>query len=130
MSNYRKLLVWQKSHELAVIGIRAAVRIRAVHFASLKSQMIRAASSIPMNIVEGSGQESRKEFCRFLRYALNSAYELEYQWVLAKDIEILSEEDFNKLAPASVEVQKMLRGLLRRLRPPDDGGNLPPPPSN
>lgn len=127
MSDYKKLLVWQKAHNLAVDGIKTAVRIRAAHFASIKSQIIRAAGSIPMNIVEGSGQESRKDFCRFLRYSLNSAYELEYQWLLARDIEILSEEDFNTLTPATVEVQKMLRGLLRRLRPPEDRENHPAP---
>jgi four helix bundle protein len=129
MSDYKKLLVWEKAHKLAVDGIRAAVRIRAAHFSSIKSQIIRAAGSIPMNIAEGSGQESRKDFCRFLRYSLNSAYELEYHWLLAKDIEVLSEEDFNKLAPATVEIQKMLRGLLRRLRSSDDEEKLPAPPS-
>ena len=42
-----------------------------------------------MNIVEGSGQDSTKEFVRFLRYSLNSAYELEYQCPLIKYIELL-----------------------------------------
>lgn len=120
MSDYKKLLVWQKAHPLAVDGIKAAVGIRAQHFASIKSQIIRAASSIPMNIVEGSGQDSRKEFCRFLRYSLNSAYELEYQWLLVKDLEILDVETFEKLTKETVEVQKMLRGLIKRLKPPDD----------
>lgn len=123
MSDYKKLLVWQKAHPLAVEGIKAAVQIRAQHFASVKSQIIRAASSIPMNIVEGSGQDSRKEFVRFLRYSLNSAYELEYQWLLCKDIQLLDEDTFEKLTNATKEVQKMLRGLIRRLKPPDD----PPP---
>ena len=77
-------------------GIKVAVQIRAQHFASIKSQIIRAASSIPMNIVEGSGQDSRKEFVRFLHSSLNSAYELEYQWLLIKNIELLDEETFGK----------------------------------
>ncbi len=126
MSDYKKLLVWQKAHPLAVDGIKAAVRIRAQHFASIKSQIIRAASSIPMNIVEGSGQDSRKDFCRFLRYSLNSAYELEYQWLLVKEIGILEEETFETLTKATVEIQKMLRGLIRRLKPPEDPPEKPP----
>ena len=123
MSDYKKLLVWQKSHPLAVDGIKVAVQIRARHFASIKSQIIRAASSIPMNIVEGSGQDSTKEFVRFLRYSLNSAYELEYQCPLIKDIELLDEETFEKLTSRTKEVQRMSRGLIRRLKPPED----PPP---
>src|SRR5512138_2081157 len=77
MSNYKKLLVWEKAHMLAVDSIKTCVAIRAAHFATLKNQIIRAASSVPTNIVEGSGQDSRKDFARFLRYSLNSAYELE-----------------------------------------------------
>jgi four helix bundle protein len=78
-----------------------------------------------MNIVEGSGQDSRKEFCRFLRYSLNSAYELEYQWLLVKDIELLDEESWERLTKATVEIQKMLRGLIRRLKPPEDPPEKP-----
>lgn len=125
MSDYKKLLVWQKAHRLAVDGIKAAVGIRAQHFASIKSQIIRAATSIPMNIVEGSGQDSRKEFCRFLRYSLNSAYELEYQWLLVKDIQMLDEDTFERLTKATVEVQKMLRGLIRRIKSPEDPTDNP-----
>ena len=120
MSDYRKLLVWQKAHPLAVHSIKTAVKIRAAHFASLKSQIIRAASSIPMNIVEGSGQDSRKEFVRFLRYSLNSAYELEYAWFLVKEIELLDEDSYAKLAAAITEVQKMLRGLINHLKSRED----------
>ena len=44
--------------------------------------MIRAAMSVPANIVEGRWQISEREFCRFLRYALNSCSELEYHIVI------------------------------------------------
>jgi four helix bundle protein len=125
VSDYRKLLVWQKAHPLAVDGIKAAAKIRPQHFAAIKSQIIRAASSIPTNIVEGSGQESRKDFCRFLRYALNSAYELAYHLRLARDIETLDEKTYDRLARATVEVQKMLHGLIRRLKPPDTPNEKP-----
>ena len=116
MSDFKKLVVWQKAHALAVDGIKTAVRIRAKHFSSIKSQTVRAASSVPTNIVEGSGQDSRKEFCRFLRYSLNSAYELEYHWILARDIEIITLEDFERLNDKTTEVQRMLRGLIKRVR--------------
>jgi len=120
MSDYKKLLVWQKAHVLAVDGIKIAVGIRAAHFAALKSQIIRAAASIPSNIVEGSGQDSGKDFCRFLRYSLNSAYEIEYHWLLAHDIELVATDDYEEQTKAAKEVQKMLRGLIKHLRGKDD----------
>jgi len=52
--------------------------MRGSRYASLRSQMMRAALSIPTNIVEGAGQKSRREFGRFIGFALNSTSELEY----------------------------------------------------
>ena len=79
MSDYKRLQVWQKAHALALHAHRTAMGIRAAHYSPLKSQIIRAAMSIPANIVEGRRQESERDFARFLRYSLNSAYELEYR---------------------------------------------------
>ena len=62
--------------------------------------------SIPTNIVEGRGQQSDRDFCRFLRYALNSSSELEYHLVVAKDIRAISLSDFRSLYDQLVEVRK------------------------
>lgn len=96
--------------------------------------------SIPANIVEGSGQESRLEFGRFLRYAANSANELEYHLMIARDIKAITVTDFAGLHSRTVEVRKMLRGLIKRVSasptrpapaaspptPPLNTSNLPP----
>ena len=71
--------------------------------------------SIPTNIVEGSGQESRREFGRFLRYAANSATELEYHLMVARDTRVISLNDFSALVSRTTEVRKMLSGLLKRV---------------
>ena len=115
VSDFRKLDVWRKAHDLALSVNQAAAGIRASRYASLRNQMLRAAMSIPANIVEGSGQESRKEFGRFLRYAINSASELEYHLMMAKDVRVLAAGDSSSLATRTVEVRKMLIGLLRRV---------------
>src|SRR4051812_18690769 len=66
----------------------ACERIRPSQHVSLRNQMVRASASIPTNIVEGSRQASRRDFGRFLGYALNSASELEYHLMLSRDIGI------------------------------------------
>jgi four helix bundle protein len=71
--------------------------------------------SIPANIVEGRRQDSERDFARFLRYSLNSAYELEYHLTLAKDIDVISDVDARSLLADVVEVTRMLHGLLRRI---------------
>jgi four helix bundle protein len=67
--------------------------------------------SIPTNIVEGTGQKSGKEFGRFLRIALNSASELDYHLIVARDLRLIGASDFESLSSRTVEVRKMLHGL-------------------
>jgi four helix bundle protein len=117
MSDYKNLHVWQKAHALAIRAHRAAMGIRASRYAALRSQIIRSAMSIPANIVEGRRQDSERDFARFLRYSLNSAYELEYHLSLARDIGVIAESDASALLSDVVEVTRMLHGLLRKVSP-------------
>jgi four helix bundle protein len=119
VSDFKKLLVWQKAHALALNTHRAASRIRRAHDVALRSQIIRAAMSIAANIVEGRSQKSEKEFVRFLNIALNSGVELEYHLVVARDIEAMSDVDFAELLQQVIEVRRMIHGLMNRIsRPP------------
>jgi four helix bundle protein len=115
MSDYKKLSVWRKAHALALNVHRIAAKLRGPEHAALRSQMKRASMSIPTNIVEGVGQQSRKEFARFLRFALNSSSELEYHVTVARDTESIDAQDFESLIAQTIEVRKMLHGLLKRV---------------
>jgi four helix bundle protein len=115
VSDYRKLIVWRKAHALALNVHRIAVRLKGSEYTTLRNQVMRASMSIPTNIVEGSGQQSRKDFSRFIRFALNSTSELEYHLTVARDIEAIQATDFESLSAQTIEVRKMLHGLLRRV---------------
>ena len=127
MGDFAKLHVWRKAHALALNVHAVAIRIRGSNYVSLRSQMIRAAMSIPANIVEGRGQKSERDFARFLGYALNSSSELEYHLVVARDIRAITLNDFSSLLSQLIEVRKMLHGLLKRLNAPEP---VPSPPSD
>ena len=115
MSDFRKLEVWRTSHALVLNVHRAVKKIRGSDYSSLRSQMLRAAMSIPTNLVEGVGQKSSREFGRFIRIALNSSNELEYHLQLARDFDLLPPDDFATLVAQTVQVRKMLHGLLRSI---------------
>jgi four helix bundle protein len=115
VSDFKNLLVWQKAHALALHAYRVAKGMRRSQDITLRSQIIRAAMSIPANIVEGRRQESEKEFARFLRIALNSGWELEYHLILARDIGAISEADAESLLAELIEVRKMIHGLLNKI---------------
>jgi four helix bundle protein len=115
VSDFKKLHVWQKAHSLSLTVNRVTRKMRDSRHASLRSQIYRAATSIPANIAEGRRQESEKEFARFLRYALNSASELEYHTILARDTKAIPEDDCVSLLDQTITVRKMLYALLKRV---------------
>ncbi len=130
MSDFKKLHVWQKAHALSLAVDRATRKIRDRRYASLRSQMFRAAASIPANIAEGRRQESEKEFGRFLRYALNSTSELEYHIILARDTKAIPEDECVSLLDQTITVRKMLYALLKRLSSDRSEPNAPRAPKN
>jgi four helix bundle protein len=119
MSDFKRLEVWHKAHALSLNIDRASTRIRGSRYASLRSQIFRAAMSIPANIAEGRRQKSEKEFARFLGYALNSSSELEYHLIVAHDTKVMPNEDFVPLIAQTITVRKMLYGLLKRIAVPE-----------
>ena len=115
MSDFKQLKVWQKAHTLALDTHRVACKIRGSNNSSLRTQALRAAMSIPANIVESRGQLTRREACRYLRIALNSATELEYHLLTAVELQAISKHQCSTLTSQLVEVRKMLYGLIRSL---------------
>lgn len=115
MARFARLQVWRKAHALVLNVHRVATGIRGSLHASLRNQMLRAAMSIPTNIVEGRNQRSDRDFARFLGYAINSSSELEYHLRIARDIRAISLSDFTSLSDQVIEVQKMLHGLTKRV---------------
>ena len=115
MSNFRKLEVWRRAHALVLNVHRAAKKIRGSDYVALRSQMIRASMSIPTNLVEGVGQKSAREFARFIRISLNSANELDYHLLVARDFEVMPTHEYRALLNETVQVRKMLHGLVRSI---------------
>jgi four helix bundle protein len=79
----------------------------------LTSQIRRCSASIAANIAEGCGKRGNGEFQRFLNIATGSASELEYHFLLARDLGYLSESDYPKLDASVVEIKRMLASLAR-----------------
>ena len=115
MSDFKKLKVWRKAHALALNVHRVATRLRGSDNASLRSQLLRAAASIPTNLVEGTAQESGKQFARFISISLNSTSELEYHLMVGRDYGVIATNDFKSLSAQTIEVRKMLYGLRNRV---------------
>jgi four helix bundle protein len=116
MQDFRKLKVWEKSHRLT-LGVYASSKgFPREEMFGLTSQMRRAAASIGMNIAEGCCRKGDAEMARFLQIAMGSASELEYQLLLAHDLQSLLGPDCQTLTGQVVEVKKMLSSLMQKVR--------------
>jgi four helix bundle protein len=115
MKSFRDLLVWQKAHQLTLASYRDTAQFPKQEMYGLTSQIRRCSSSIAANIAEGCGKRGNAEFQRFLQIAAGSASELEYHFLLAKDLGFLSDEEYGKLNHSITEVKKMLAGLIRKV---------------
>ncbi len=91
MHNFEKLIFWKKSILLAKHIYIICQEINNDEKYGLISQMKRSAISISSNIAEGSGRNTNKEFNHFLTIALGSAFELQTQLILTKELQLLNE---------------------------------------
>lgn len=116
MQDFKKLDVWRKAHELTLLVYRSTIGFPDNEKYGLVSQMRRSAASIPMNITEGCGRNGGNDLARFLDIAAGSSNELEYQSILCKDLGLFPDSIFETLNNRTLEIQRMLAGLLRKIR--------------
>ena len=81
----------------------------------LSSQITRSAVSIPSNIAEGASRNSEKDFARFLKIALGSAFELETQLFIASKRKHISEGSLNETVKKLSSLQKRIYALRRKI---------------
>jgi four helix bundle protein len=115
MQDFRKLLVWQKSHTMALSIYRVTTPFPEQERYGLTSQMRRAAFSIPSNIAEGCGRAGRTELRQYLHISLGSASELDYFLLLARDLQFLTPRQHDALEVRIHEIKLMLAGLIRKV---------------
>ena len=119
MRNFRKFDVYNNSIELAKNIYKTTSFWPENEKYWLISQITRAAVSVPSNIAEGSSRKSDKEFSRFMEYALGSAYEIETQFLISKEIDLITEIESKPIQQDIHIIQKQLTSFISRLRKND-----------
>ena len=115
MHNFRKLKVYEKALEFTKT-VRAATRkFPKDEIFVLTAQFRRAADSIVLNIAEGEGNRSDKEFAKFLDYAIRSAHECIGCLDVALANEYCSEKVHAEMFSEVDEIIAMLIGFQRTL---------------
>lgn len=116
MRDFHKLKAWQKSHQLALEIYKVSQSFPKEELFGLTSQIRRAISSVPTNIAEGCGRDSNKDFAHFLQIAVGSASEVEYELLLAHDLQYINKDEYERLTSEMVAIRKMIVKYRAELR--------------
>jgi four helix bundle protein len=117
MRDYKKLDIWKKSHLLTKQVYKDVLPLMPVEERyALTSQLRRSAYSIPLNIVEGCGKNSNKDFAHYLDNALGSTHEVEYTCYLIFDLGYIQEQNYNQVNLSINELKAMLISFIKYLR--------------
>ncbi len=111
MQGHRDLQVWQKAMQFVTDIYRVTKMFPREELYGLTSQLRRSAVSVPSNLVEGHGRDSRNEFHQVIGHARASLLEAETQIEIARNLGYIDEALFSKLIQQSSEIGRMLTGL-------------------
>jgi four helix bundle protein len=113
--DYRDLIAWKKSFALSLAIYKETLNFPNEEKCGLISQLRRAGLSIPSNIAEGEGRNT-KEFRRFLSIALGSLKELETQVLISDALGYLRQGQVTVPMDMAAEVGRLIHGLSRAMK--------------
>jgi four helix bundle protein len=115
MQDFRNIDAWRLAHKVTLSLYRETLSLPKEEVFGVTIQLRRSATAIATRIAEGAGRSAVTEFAGDLRRAAASCNELEYLIVLARDLGYWKPDVANGLIDDTVEVRKVIFGLLRRM---------------
>ncbi len=115
MQDFHNLNVWKKAHALVLHVYAASNGLPSSENFGLIQHLRRAATAMPRAIAEGTGRESGHEFAADLRKARAAGHELEYVFLLCRDLGFFAATQHDELLAELIEVRRMISGLLTKV---------------
>lgn len=113
---YEDLEVWNRAVDFAVniINLVESLDTSRKHYRLLE-QIEASSTSISMNLAEGKGRFSKKEFVQYCYIARGSLYETMTLLEIFKRKKWISTSDFSPLEAEGKEIASMIKGLINSL---------------
>ncbi len=114
---FEGLDVWQKAIDFShqVISVAASIKTDRKHF-RLIEQLEAASASIALNIAEGKGRYSKKEFIQFLYVARGSLFETITLLILFHKMGWIAQKQLDESKVMGDEIGKMLSTLIKSIK--------------
>jgi four helix bundle protein len=119
MQDYHRLDIWQRAMTYAVQIYEFSAQLPQDERYNLTAQLRKAATSVPLNIAEGSGCTTNGEFARFLSYAYRSLKEVVTCLELCLRLHpLLPAQSVAALINDGNHISRMTHSLMQRLGTP------------
>ena len=115
MRDFKKFDIWNDGMDIVVSAYELAAELPYEEKFGLKSQINRAAVSIPLNIAEGCSRSSQVDFKRFLEIALGSAFELETHYLICLRVGFFSQETLDNHSIPLNKLQRQINSLISKI---------------
>jgi four helix bundle protein len=118
MRPHRKLIAWQESIEMVKRIYVITSKFPETEKFGITSQLRRATVSVPCNIAEGAGRNTKKEFRNFLYISSGSSSEVDTLLFISEKLGYLKDFEFKNLESLNDKVGALLNGLIRSIKIP------------
>jgi four helix bundle protein len=112
---HKKLDVWQRSIKMVKTIYEVTAGFPSEEEFGLKSQIRRAAVSVPSNIAEGLTRRSKKDKIHFLNISDSSLSELDTQLEISRELGLIADPLYEAVEDMLIEIQRPLSGLIRSI---------------
>jgi four helix bundle protein len=116
IEKFTDLIAWQKSHTLVLSVYKITANFPKEEIYGLTNQLRRASVSISSCIAEGFSRGTNKDKTQFYRMSLGSLTEVQNQLMIARDLGYIESLAFDELSFLTVEIHKLINGLIKALR--------------
>lgn len=113
---FTDLNTWKSGHQLVLMIHKITKDYPQEEIFGLTNQSRRAVVSITSNIAEGFSRNTYKDKLQFYSIAQGSVTELQNQILIAKDINYIDKDEFDKLAGQTIVIHKLINGLIKKTK--------------
>lgn len=108
MHNFKELNIWKESKELVQLIFLITEKLPNSQKFVLTQQLQRAIISVPLNIAEGAGRDTKKEFERFIDIANGSLFEVEACLEIIISLQYINQTDLSEIFQKIDRLRKMI----------------------
>ncbi|MGM9868425.1 MAG: four helix bundle protein [Sodaliphilus sp.] len=116
MRDFRNLEIWERGLQLAKQIYLVSRDFPSEEKYGLQSRIRRAATSIPINIAEGCGRESLKDFVHFIHFAEGSASEVECELIIAVELGFIDKLQAEPIIGEITQLRKMMNSYKLKIQ--------------